>query len=39
MTEVYIMIGFVFVLLVVQLYLRYSAKKQKENRENRRFGR
>jgi uncharacterized membrane protein YuzA (DUF378 family) len=38
MSQVYIMIGVVAVLLLVQLFLRYKVKKQKEERENRRFG-
>jgi len=38
MQELFIMVGVVVGLLVIQLYLRYKVKKQKEERENRKFG-
>jgi uncharacterized membrane protein len=38
MTKIYIMVGVIVALLVVQLYLRFKVKKEKAEREERRFG-
>jgi|AntRauTorckE5430_2_1112549.scaffolds.fasta_scaffold248664_1 hypothetical protein len=38
MTELYVMAGIIAALLVVQLFLRFKVKKQKQEREERRFG-
>lgn len=38
MQDFYIITGIIIALLVIQLYLRYKMKKQKEERNNRKFG-
>ncbi len=38
MKQIYIMVGVIAVLLVIQRYLRYKFRKEKEEREYRRFG-
>jgi uncharacterized membrane protein YciS (DUF1049 family) len=38
MSDLYIMVGVIVALLVVQLYLRFKVKKEKAEREERRFG-
>lgn len=38
MQDLYLISGIIIALLVVQLFLRYKMKKQKEERGNKRFG-
>lgn len=38
MQDLYLISGIIIALLVVQLFLRFKMKKQKEERENRKFG-
>ncbi len=38
MQDLYMISGIIVALLAIQLFLRYKMKKQKKERENKRFG-